>query len=841
MSAEAREAAEAAFVRYCVDGDANSLAIAFHGLTPQLASQAGRIASDAASAEDLVQATFLVAIESRTRFDPSRSPSAWLSGILRHLGERQARRRRRWSSPADLREDSKDGEFDEPLDRILVDRDTPGLIAERAEFAQSVREGIARLPATYRSVLEEVLLQGRTADELASTWNRPSPTVRSQLRRGLEKLRRTLPAAWSAMVRAAQFLRGVLLSRAGLAVVALGAAIAVWRAVATSSGGDSPPLASGHHSTLRTSLPTETDDSNGRMSPKAASLARVPRDERATMPRTVVTVRRALDSEPIVHVDLDFEDEGGRRFVVRSDGEGHVVLDDVLVSAVLRVPFARAEIVIARANPSTNVVIDLLVPPGVRVRGRLLDAKRAPIADGELGVEVDGRFFAIARSGSDGIASAVDLAPAVRHRLRARHGSLVSPIVEGLGASGEIVEYDFQLDSDSGPVEPSSPVAVPGPSPIESLPAPRAAICDFDLHFDTDRRVDGFDACLLPPCGDEPMAHAVVYGRVARFQGVPLSAARCVLIARPKNGGPAAAAKRVLTNRATSVARLVEVDGGVKSVRFEEFEIPSCALAVVAVNPLAELDGDSGVVALDFLGRPSGMLYLGSPRIDRWSLGPFREGPFVFAVTRAKSVVRYFGPFTLSRSEPTWIELGPPDAIARLYLRSADAGEFDFQLCVGEALILPPVATPDGALQLAPGRYTLFWRQGVRRSGRVDLDLGIGRHDVLLESSPRRATVFEFRYDEECRPADGLAAVDWIVRGADGRTLWRERSLGPLEETGRLRVVRGLGDGAPSANGDEVIASVLADDRRGPRGHWRMEGDVGTPAPGRRVIAIELR
>ncbi len=103
------------FARYRSNGDAAALARVFDRNAPALLALARHLAPRGLEAEDLVQATFLTAIEKRGGCDARRRVGPWLAGILGHHA-RAARRRalRAAELPADDvsalgAEDGRDG------------------------------------------------------------------------------------------------------------------------------------------------------------------------------------------------------------------------------------------------------------------------------------------------------------------------------------------------------------------------------------------------------------------------------------------------------------------------------------------------------------------------------------------------------------------------------------------------------------------------------------------------------------------------------------------------------------------------------------------------------------
>ncbi|MBL9077576.1 MAG: hypothetical protein JNL08_08740 [Planctomycetes bacterium] len=68
---------DAEFRRFCRDGDPQALAAVFAAMAPWLTRRAMRIVRDPARALDLVQASFVTAIENRHRFDAAGQARPW--------------------------------------------------------------------------------------------------------------------------------------------------------------------------------------------------------------------------------------------------------------------------------------------------------------------------------------------------------------------------------------------------------------------------------------------------------------------------------------------------------------------------------------------------------------------------------------------------------------------------------------------------------------------------------------------------------------------------------------------------------------------------------------------
>jgi RNA polymerase sigma-70 factor (ECF subfamily) len=132
---------------------------------------------DRAAAEDLVQSTFLVAIERAGRYEAGRPLRPWLLGIL----YREAKRLRRRARVPDA-------------ERLLQrEEPPPPQVVLGTETAHAVAVALGEVPQPYRAVLELHLVQSLPPADIADRLQRSPGAVRTQLWRGLELLRKLLP------------------------------------------------------------------------------------------------------------------------------------------------------------------------------------------------------------------------------------------------------------------------------------------------------------------------------------------------------------------------------------------------------------------------------------------------------------------------------------------------------------------------------------------------------------------------------------------------------------------------------------------------------------------------
>ncbi|MEO6597115.1 MAG: sigma-70 family RNA polymerase sigma factor [Planctomycetota bacterium] len=169
------------FRRFLRTGDPRALGVVFDATASELLKIAAYLARSHQEAEDLVQSTFVVALERRAEFDTERAVMPWLCGILTNLVRAERRRAQRQAGPG-----APSAEAD------------PAAVAELEDFRAAVaraRDGVAE---PYRAVLVLHLEHGLRANEIAGALDRPAGTVRAQITRGLDMLRKRLPRGFVA-------------------------------------------------------------------------------------------------------------------------------------------------------------------------------------------------------------------------------------------------------------------------------------------------------------------------------------------------------------------------------------------------------------------------------------------------------------------------------------------------------------------------------------------------------------------------------------------------------------------------------------------------------------------
>ncbi|MFN8827835.1 MAG: sigma-70 family RNA polymerase sigma factor [Planctomycetota bacterium] len=413
-------ALESLFLRFRERGDARALATVFDCT----ASELGRVASylsggDHARAEDLLQHTWLTAITRAATWDSERPLLPWLLGVLANHARSAARAQRRQVPGGEV------------LANLLAS-DDPLRASADGEFAQLLAKGLGELPSPFREAVTLHVQHGLTAVEIGEALGRPAGTVRTQIVRGLDRLRALLPIGLAtvgvggAALPAQQLarVRGEVLARLGPplpsgslarvlrwsgALVTLAAAVmlaVLWRPdeLASPAAAASEAAAPLVAEVVANDAPRET------VALPAASAAVPAQGPQERRPRRI-TVHVRHEDEPKVEagerVGLLVGDEV--RFAV-TDAQGDAVFDDVSDQLMYQVFVSGTDVDDnwwpRPARPSFRHEMTLLVPATGVLTVTVVDAAGRPVA----GAEVDGngsqhgnqRWCSLGCTGSDG-------------------------------------------------------------------------------------------------------------------------------------------------------------------------------------------------------------------------------------------------------------------------------------------------------------------------------------------------------------------------------------------------------------------------------------------------------
>lgn len=168
-------------------GDKAALGRLYDQLAKPLYSLAFRVLNDASEAQDVVQDVFLQMWHKAATYDTTRgSVFGWAATLTRNRAIDRVRMRKRRTallatSAPDLQPAAVGGEGDS-ADSLWL-----------REKAGAVRAALGSLSSDQKQAVELAFFGGLTQQEIAAKLNEPLGTIKARIRRGLLKLRETLP------------------------------------------------------------------------------------------------------------------------------------------------------------------------------------------------------------------------------------------------------------------------------------------------------------------------------------------------------------------------------------------------------------------------------------------------------------------------------------------------------------------------------------------------------------------------------------------------------------------------------------------------------------------------
>ena len=186
-----RSAQLAALLARVALADQRAFAELYRKTSAHLYAVAVRIVRDGAIAEEILQEAFVSVWHYAATYDAAKSqPLTWLTSIVRNRCLDQ--RRRREVDTVSLAPATDDDA--QTLD-VAAEGPTPVELLLSGAQARSVRDCVDALEAGPKQAIALAFFQGLSHAELAAHLREPLGTVKSWIRRGLERLRRCLDAA----------------------------------------------------------------------------------------------------------------------------------------------------------------------------------------------------------------------------------------------------------------------------------------------------------------------------------------------------------------------------------------------------------------------------------------------------------------------------------------------------------------------------------------------------------------------------------------------------------------------------------------------------------------------
>lgn len=164
-------------------GDADAVKACIDRFGPLVWSLARRMLSDRDLAEDVVQEIFIDLWRSAGRYEPSRAAETSFVATIARRRLIDARRRIGRALPT------------QPVEETALPSEDAGLRGvEIGDEAARARAALARLRPEERRVLQLSIHDGWTHTQIAERTKLPLGTVKSHIRRGLERVTRMLAA-----------------------------------------------------------------------------------------------------------------------------------------------------------------------------------------------------------------------------------------------------------------------------------------------------------------------------------------------------------------------------------------------------------------------------------------------------------------------------------------------------------------------------------------------------------------------------------------------------------------------------------------------------------------------
>ncbi len=198
-----RSVEDAHLVREVAAGSQDALAALYDRHGDAVFAAASRLTSDRQVAEEVVQETFLALWNRAELFDPATgSLAAWLHTIARNRTVDRLRAAGRRPNLVALSSASGIDEHDTAaLERIVARGRVvggadlgpdPEAALQSAELRASLRDALATMPETERTVIELAYQDELSQTEIAGRLGWPLGTVKTRTRRALQRLRAVL-------------------------------------------------------------------------------------------------------------------------------------------------------------------------------------------------------------------------------------------------------------------------------------------------------------------------------------------------------------------------------------------------------------------------------------------------------------------------------------------------------------------------------------------------------------------------------------------------------------------------------------------------------------------------
>lgn len=167
----------------CAKGDKSAFNFIYKETSPVLLSMIRRIVKDEDLARDILQRGYVKVWRKAPSYEDKRGRAfTWILVIMRNQAIDEWRRQVRFRSTVEITDDIEDKTR------------SPEAETELAVVRTKIEEALDGLPPKVAFVIRRKYLNGLTSEEIATEIAVSANTVRSWLKRGLEKMKRHFPA-----------------------------------------------------------------------------------------------------------------------------------------------------------------------------------------------------------------------------------------------------------------------------------------------------------------------------------------------------------------------------------------------------------------------------------------------------------------------------------------------------------------------------------------------------------------------------------------------------------------------------------------------------------------------
>jgi len=162
-------------VEQCIKGDMNAYRLLYERYSKAMYNTALRITANQADAEDVLQDAFTDAFMQLRSFENKASFGAWLKQIVVFKSITVLKKRK--INFADFEKEAAHLAVEETIDETEIEYNVA-----------AIKQAIKELPDGYRAVLSLYLLEGYDHEEIADILQISHSTVRTQYKRGKQRL-----------------------------------------------------------------------------------------------------------------------------------------------------------------------------------------------------------------------------------------------------------------------------------------------------------------------------------------------------------------------------------------------------------------------------------------------------------------------------------------------------------------------------------------------------------------------------------------------------------------------------------------------------------------------------